>query len=112
MGQELKIVQKWEDMAKYAYVALRHLPKSERFTLGSELRASIWRGLKLIMQANHARNKMPLLQELDSEIKTMLALLRVASSLEVLPIKKYEVWSSLLIEIGRMLGGWMKYCKT
>ena len=50
--QELKIQQKWEDMAKYAYIALRHIPKSERFTLGSELRSGIWKGLALITRAN------------------------------------------------------------
>ena len=51
----LKIQQKWEDMIKYAYVALRQLPKSERFTLGAEIRAGLWSGFRLIIRANAIR---------------------------------------------------------
>ena len=110
-GGQLKIAQKWEDMAGYAYVALRHIPKSERFTLGAELRESIWRGVRIITQANAARSKANLLRDLDVEIKTMLSLLRVSHGLRILPTKQYELWSSMLVEIGRMLGGWLKYCE-
>lgn len=112
MHSQLKIAQKWEDMAQYAYGALRHLPKSERFTLGAELRESIWRGLRVIVKANASKNKLPLLSELDAEIKTMLALLRVAHGLRIIPPKKYELWAGMLVEIGKMLGGWMKYCRS
>jgi hypothetical protein len=105
---DLIIQQKWEDMAKYAYIALRHMPKSERFTLGTDIRAAIWRGLALIMRANFARNKLPLQIDLDHEVKCILAMLRVAHAIRVLPTKKYEVWSGMLVEIGRMVGGWIK----
>ena len=108
---QLKIQQKWEDMAGYAYVALRHIPKSERFTLGAELRGAIWRGLRLIVRANAVRNKMPLLYDLDVEIKILLALIRTAHRLKILPLKKYEILSEMLTELGKMLGGWIKSCK-
>jgi len=106
--RKLQIYQKWEDMAGYAYVMLRHIPKSERFTLGSEIRSSIWRGLKLIIKANYVYNKRAPLQELDMELKTLLALIRVAYELRIIPTKKYEELSAKLIEIGKMLGGWIK----
>jgi len=112
MSGQLKIAQKWEDMAGYAYGALRQFPKSERFTLGAELRGCLWRGLKLIVKANAVKTKTPLLNELDSEIKTMLALLRVAHGLKIIPPKKYELWAGMLVEIGKMLGGWLKYCRS
>ena len=99
-------------MAAYAYVALRHIPKSERFTLGAEVRAGIWKGLRLIVKANAIRNRMPLLYEIDAEIKILLALMRVAYGLKIVPSKKYEILSEKLVELGKMLGGWIKYSKT
>ena len=108
---DLNIQQKWEDMAQYAYVALRHIPKSERFSLGSELRQCIWKGLRLIVMANSSRDKRRLLFELDAELKTLQALVRTAQSIEILPYQKYKIWSGLLVEIGCMLGGWIKHCK-
>jgi hypothetical protein len=59
--KEFKIRQKWEDMMGYAYIALRHIPKSERFTLGSEIRNCLITGLKDIIKANIARNKLPII---------------------------------------------------
>jgi hypothetical protein len=95
-------------MAQYAYTVLRHIPKSERFTLGAEIRESIWRGLKLIVRASASRRRLPLLQDLDTEVKTLLALLRVGHGLGVVPDKKYQLMSARLVEIGKMLGGWIK----
>lgn len=109
---QLNIQQKWEDMAQYVYIALRHIPKSERFTLGVEMRSGIWRGVRLIVRANAARNKLTMLYEIDSEIKVLLALARVAHSLGVLPHRKYEIVSEKLVELGKMLGGWIKYAKN
>lgn len=39
----LLLQKKWEDMMKYVFQAiLRNMPKSERFTLGSDIRALAW----------------------------------------------------------------------
>jgi hypothetical protein len=33
---------------------------------------------------------------------------RLSHNLKFLPAKKYEVWSGMVVEIGKMLGGWIK----
>lgn len=110
--QSLKIQEKWEAMAEYTYVMLRHIPKTERFTLGAEIRNSIWLGLRLIITGNMAKkNKMQYLTKLDSELEVLKALIRTAHGLKLIPNKKYEELSKYLVELGKMLGGWMKYCK-
>jgi hypothetical protein len=109
--EKLKILQKWEDMAEYAYILLRNIPKSERFTLGAEIRSCIWKGMSLIVKANHARNKRPYLVELDAEIKVLLGLSRIAFKLHIIPIRKYERFSGMLVELGKMTGGWFKFIK-
>ncbi len=108
---QLKIQQKWEDMIAYLYVLLRHIPKTERFTLGTELRQSAWRGIRLIVKANAVQRKMPILGELDTEIKVLLALVRTAHKMRILSDKQYGIMSGHLVELGKMLGGWMKYSK-
>jgi hypothetical protein len=91
------------------YVLLRHIPKSERFTLGADIRASIWLGLRLIIQANSSRtNRLERLDELDEEIKVLQGMIRTGRSLKIIDSKKYKISSAYLVEIGRMLGGWIK----
>jgi hypothetical protein len=48
------------------------------------------------------------LQEFDVEITKLKAYLRLSHDLKFLPTKKYEVWSEKVVEIGKMLGGWLK----
>jgi len=113
MGTEKLIIQqKWEAMAEYVYILLRHIPKSERFTLGAEIRASVWKGLRLIIAANARRGGRIVLQdEIDIEIQVLQGLIRTGMALGCVPIKKYEICSRLLVELGRILGGWKKSSK-
>jgi hypothetical protein len=108
MAEQLKIQQKWEDMSRYAYVLLRSIPKSERFTLGAEIRDTIWKGSRLISRAAYARNRIPLLLELDAEAKVFQAMIRMGHGLKIVSDKQYRILSEMLTEIGKMVGGWIR----
>ena len=109
--EDLKIKQKCEDMIKYAYIALRQFPKSEKFTLAAEIKTSMFKILGLIIRCNKSRNKQSYLYDIDVELDVLRSMVRLAHDLKFLPFKKYEVWSRHLDELGRMLGGWMKYVR-
>lgn len=104
----LVIKRKVEDAIVYAFQALTHFPKSERFTSAAEIRKSFLRILALIVRANKTRNRLPLLYDLDVELDVLRSLVRVSQSMGYLPFGKYEQISMHLAEIGRMLGGWIK----
>lgn len=108
MSQDLKIRQKTEDMIAYAYEALRQFPRSERHTLAADIKHSMFRLLRLIIEANKRYYKKTTMQELDVELDVLRTYVRLAMTLGFLPFRKYEIWSGYLAEIGRMLGGWMK----
>ena len=36
------------------------------------------------------------------------AYIRLSFNLKFLPMNKYEIWSGMVVEIGKMLGGWLK----
>lgn len=105
---DLKILQKCYDMIEYGYTALRHFPKSERFTLAADIKKSMYELLKMIIRANKRYFKKTTLQDIDIEIENLRYLIRLSNGLGFLPFKKYENWSRKLEELGRMLGGWIK----
>ena len=45
------------------------------------------------------------------DIKKLKAYLRLSYNLKFLPSKKYEIWSGKSVELGRMVGGWIKSTK-
>jgi four helix bundle protein len=108
VADDLKILQKIFDMMEYAYGALAQYPKSEKFALATDIKRSMDKMLERAIEAQKKYYKKTTLQELDVEIMKMKAYLRLSQNLGFLPMKKYEVWSGKVVEIGKMLGGWLK----
>jgi len=108
--EELKILQKTYDMIKYGNQCLLQFPRAERYALASEIKQSMYKMLRLILRANKERNKRPLQTEIDVELDVLRTFIRLAADAEnaYLPLRKYEIWSKQLSELGRMLGGWIK----
>ena len=108
---ELKIKQKVFDMMLYAYPALAQFPKSEKFSLVADMKRCMNNLLEYIIEADKKYYKKTTLQMIDVELEKLKTYVRLSHKLGFLPMKKYEYWSGLLVEIGKMLGGWIKSVK-
>lgn len=105
---DLLIQQRIYDMILYAYPALEQMPKSQKFSLAQDMKHCMDKIMRLTISANKKYTKRSTLQELDVEIAALKIYLRIAYDLKYLPPKKYEVWSGMMVEIGKMVGGWIK----
>jgi hypothetical protein len=110
--EDLLIKKKHVDMMQYACQAMTHYPKSERFALCADIKRSMTRGLELIVRANMTKNRLPVLFDLDVELKVLLEFVRLSHSLKFLPTQKYEILSKLIVELGRMCGGLIKHFRS
>lgn len=108
MAEDLKIMQKVFDMMEYGYAALAQFPKSEKFALCTDIKHSMDVMLERCIEAQKKYFKKTTLQDMDIEVMKLRAYLRLSHQLGFLPMKKYEVWSGMVVEIGKMLGGWLK----
>ena len=104
----LVVQQKLEDMIGYGLVVLRQLPKTERYVLGADLRAAMYRLLRLVVACNRRYYKKTALTEIDIELAVLQSLVRIARDLKLVPFRQYEHWSRMLVEIGRLVGGWIQ----
>ena len=108
MAEELKILQKTFDMMEYAYGALAQFPKSEKYALATDIKRCMDSVLGYCIEAQKKYHKRTTLQNMDVELAKLRAYIRLAFNLKFLPPKKYEIWSEKVVEIGKMLGGWIK----
>ena len=106
--EDLHIQQKIYDMILYAYPALEQMPKSQKFSLAQDMKHCMDKIMRLTISANKKYTKRTTLQELDVEVAALKVYLRIAYDLRYLPPKKYEVWSGMMVEIGKMVGGWIR----
>lgn len=110
--------EKIADMMKYGKQAVANFPRRERQT-ADEIRMSMLTMYRLSIMVEKKYYKKTTLQELDIELDVLRHLIRLAQDRDYygrnvappLPFKKYEYWSGMLSEIGRIIGGYMKYAK-
>lgn len=105
---DLMILQKILDMMDYAYPALAQFPKWERYALVTDIKRSMDVLLERCIEARKKYYKKNTLQDMDVEIAKLRVYIRLSFNLGFLPPKKYEVWSGMMVEIGKMLGGWLR----
>ena len=110
--------EKIADMMKYGKQAVANFPRRERQT-ADEIRRSMLTMYRLSIMVEKKYYKKTTLQELDIELDVLRHLIRLAQDRDYygrnvappLPFKKYEYWRGMLSEIGRIIGGYMKYAK-
>ena len=107
------LLQKIYDMILYGNICLKQFPKSERYVLAEDIRKSMYRLLELSVRLNKKYYKKTTLQDTDTELEVLRTFIRLSADKEMkyLSIKKYENWSKMLNEIGRIIGGLQKSFK-
>lgn len=64
--------------------------------------------LELCIEVEKKYQNKTTLRNLDTANAKLKAYIQVAHQLQFLPTKKYEIWSEMLVEIGKMIGGLIK----
>lgn len=108
MSDELMLEQKIYDMMLYAYGVLQQYPKSEKFALVTDIKRCMDTLLERCIEAKKKYYKKTTLQDMDVELAKLKTYIRLSMELKYLSMHKYQVWSEMLVEIGKMLGGWLK----
>ena len=83
-------------------------PKSQRFVLAQRLHDSALNFHELLIRARKVRPNRGVLVEADIELEKVRLHLRLAHELSLLSTGQYEHAARAIVEIGRLLGGWLK----
>jgi len=108
MAEDLKLQQKIYDMMLYAWPVLAQFPKSEKFTLAADIKRNMDVLMERCIEAKKKYYKKTTLHDMDVTNEKIQVYVRLAFDLKYINSHKYSVWSGKLVEIGKMLGGWIK----
>lgn len=112
--EDFKMKNKVYEMLLYAYPALEQFPKSDR-KLADHIREAILQVFELVIHLENKHYKKTTLGELDDQLDVLRHLVRLAADQQLhpdkkpcLPMRKYEILSRKINEIGCMIGGYYK----
>ena len=109
-NNELIIIPKIEKYIEYILTILLKLPRTEKFSIGTEMKTSVYNMLKNILLASKIeRNKrLEIYNVVDSEIYFQRICIRIMYNQKWIDEKKYKYTNELLSELGKILGGLIK----
>lgn len=107
---DIPIFQKAYELYKTFYLLVAHFPKKDRFTIGQKIESAILDLIEDIITASQLSKpeKLPVLKRASVKLDLLKVFIRLSKDLKILDNKKYLLFESQLLEIGRMLGGWIR----
>ena len=109
--EELSIIQKTYDLIKWYVPILNRLPRDHKFILGDRMITGLYDLLERLIQAKYAKEKLTLLESLNSSLAVLRHQTRLLLDFELVKAERYEYASKLINEVGIELGGWIKQQK-
>ena len=109
--EELTLIPKYEKYMQYMIDVITKMPRTEKFNIGNEFKTVMYKMLENILYINKVENSKRLhyLNLIDAELNTQRIMIRVMFKNKWIDEKKYKVSMELLYEIGKILGGLIKY---
>lgn len=113
-GPDIPIFTKLYDFYKNLYSQLKLFPKSDRYTLGQKIDATILEIFELLFKIPllSKDKKAEVVQAISAKIDLLKILLRLGHDNKSIPVKTYLSLQEKLQEIGKMVGGWIKYLQN
>ena len=107
---KLIIIVKIEKYIEYMLLILLKLPRTEKFSIGTEVKTSMYEMLKNILLASKIDKyrRLQFYNLVDSNIYYQRICIRIMYNNKWIDEKKYKHSNELLSEIGKMLGGLIK----
>ena len=101
---ELVIIPKIEKYIEYMLTILIKLPRTEKFSIGTEIKTSMYEMLKYILLSSKVekRKRLELFNVVDSHIYYQRICIRIMYNNKWIDDKKYKHSNELLSEIGKI----------
>lgn len=111
LGLDIPIFTKTYEFYKLLSDKLISFPKTKRYTLGQKLDNTTLEIFEIIFSLVYSKDKNLTLQKMSVKLDLLKILLRLAKDSNCLKNNDYLNLQTLLQEIGRMLGGWIRTAK-
>ena len=104
-----RAVQACHELLAWLIPLLDDFPRVRRFTLGERLETGLLAVLEDLVDVAYSRDKRVSLTRANRRLSITRHLWRLALELKVINLKRYEHGARLIDDLGRQIGGWLKF---
>lgn len=108
---ELVLIPKTEKYIQYMIEVIIKLPRTEKFSIGNEYKTSMYKMMSYIMYITKISQdkRLEYVNYIDAELNVQRIYLRIMYKNKWIDEKKFKVSIDLIYEIGKIVGGLVKY---
>lgn len=109
---KLLLIPKIEKYIQYVLDFLIKLPRTEKFSIGNEYKTSMYKMLENTMYISKIESKkqcLEIVNKIDADLNTQRIFLRIMQKNKWIDTKKFNIAMSQIYEIGKIIGGLIKY---
>ena len=107
-NNDYPVIVKSYNLSLWYIKKLSSLPKNHRFTLGQTIQEELISLLMCLTQAIYTKEKKDILKKANLHIEKLRLLTKLLKDLEILSEQNRRFVGEGLVEIGSMVGGWLK----
>jgi four helix bundle protein len=111
MNESNSVIIWYHDYLKALMPVVEKFPRSYRFVLGERLLTVSFDILERIIEAYYRKEKLESLNQANLGLEKLRHFLRMSYEMQIIGIKPLERLLTLMDEVGRMIGGWIKKVK-
>lgn len=110
-NKKLEIIPKLEKYVQYMLELLLKLPRTEKYSIGTEYKNSLYKSIECVMILNKVDNKQCIyyINHLDAELNVQRMYLRIMYKNRWIDERKFKICMEQIYELGKMVGGLIKY---
>ena len=110
-NEQLQLIPKMQEYIQYMLENLIKLPRTEKFSIGNEYKSSMYKLLEYILYVSKIEKEQRLeyINKIDAELNCQRIYLRIMYKNKWINDKKFNVSITKVGEIGKIVGGLIKY---
>lgn len=106
---DIPILKKAYELYKMFHDYRRIVPKADRFSVYERSETLVIEIIELLLEAGYLKgNKVTCLEKASTKLNVLRIFVRLMKETRVFDVKKYTALQTVIDEIGRMLGGWIR----
>jgi len=102
------VVEKHYQLILWMLPKIANFPKDQRFLLADRIERILLDILEMLIEAVYSKNKRELLIKVNLKLDILRFMMRIAKDMKYVNLNAYDFFCQSSIEIGRMVGGWIK----
>lgn len=108
MQKVTPVVEKHYQLVLWMLPKIANFPKDQRFLLADRIERILLDILEMLIEAVYSKNKKELLTKANLKLDLLRFMMRIAKDMKYVNLSAYDFFCRSSIEVGKMVGGWLK----